>query len=238
MRSAGEGSKVRERRFGTSLRALLLMAIGAPFVIAAVPARAACSLTDLACVTQTVTETVEPVTEPVTEPVNEVTDPVTGTVGGVVDEVKGTVGPIVDEVPVPPQLPDPSLDVNQPTTGDSSAGPGPGTGPGAPPGDSGNGRSDPGTGRSAERPIPVQALVRDTFFISGVAPSPSSDVRIGPSPPAERTVLSLQDVVKGFAFPLALVLIVGAFLLVQDRLDRRDPRLALAPVGPDVLDFA
>jgi hypothetical protein len=24
---------------------------------------------------------------------------------------------------------------------------------------------------------------------------------------------------------------------VQDRLDRRDPRLALAPVGPDVLDF-
>ena len=36
---------------------------------------------------------------------------------------------------------------------------------------------------------------------------------------------------------VALVLIVGAFLLVQDRLDRRDPRLALAPVGPDVLGF-
>jgi hypothetical protein len=44
-------------------------------------------------------------------------------------------------------------------------------------------------------------------------------------------------VTAGFAFPVALVLIVGAFLLVQDRLDRRDPRLALAPVGPDVLDF-
>ena len=39
------------------------------------------------------------------------------------------------------------------------------------------------------------------------------------------------------AFPLALALIVGAFLLAQNRLDRRDPRLALAPVGPDVLDF-
>jgi hypothetical protein len=36
---------------------------------------------------------------------------------------------------------------------------------------------------------------------------------------------------------LALALIVGAFLLAQNRLDRRDPRLALAPVGPDVLDF-
>jgi hypothetical protein len=232
MRCAGVGSKARERRFGTSLRALLLMAIGTPFVIAAVPARATCPLTDLACVTGTVTETVDQVTEPVTEPVNEVTDPVTGTVGGVVDKVKDTVGPIVDEVPVPPQLPDPSLDVNQPTTGDSGSGPG----PGAPQGGSGNGSSDPGTGSSVERPIPVQALVGGTF-ISGVASSPSSDVRIGPSPPPERTI-SLEDVVKGFAFPLALVLIVGAFLLVQDRLDRRDPRLALAPVGPDVLDFA
>jgi len=215
------------------------MAIGAPFVIAAVPARAACPPTDLACVTQTVDQVTAPVTEPVTEPVNEVTDPVTGTVGGVVDKVKGTVGPIVDEVPVPPQVPNPSIDVNQPTTGDSGTGPGPGprTGPGAPPGDSGNGSSDPGTGSSVERPIPVQALVGGTF-ISGLDPSPSSDVRIGPSPPAERTVVSLEDVVKGFAFPLALLLIVGAFLLVQDRLDRRDPRLALAPVGPDVLEFA
>jgi hypothetical protein len=216
------------------------MAIGALFVIAAVPARAACPLTDLACVTGTVTETVDqvtaPVTAPVTEPVNEVTDPVTGTVGGVVDKVKDTVGPVVDEVPSSPQLPNPSIDVNQSTTGDSGAGPGPRTGPGAPRGDSGNGRSDPGTGSSVERPIPVQALVGGTF-ISGVAPSPSSDVGIGPSPPTERTVVSLEDVVKGFAFPLALVLIVGAFLLVQDRLDRRDPRLALAPVGPDVLDF-
>jgi hypothetical protein len=215
------------------------MAIGATFVIAAVPARAACPLTDLACVTGTVTETVDQVIEPVTEPVNEVTEPVTGIVGGVVDKVKDTVDPIVDEVPAPPQLPNPSIDVNQPTTADSGAAPGPGprTGPGAPPGHSGDGRSDPGTGNSVERPIPVQALVGGTF-ISSVAPSPSSDVRIGPSPPADRTVLSLEDVVKGFAFPMALVLIVGAFLIVQNRLDRRDPRLALAPVGPDVLDFA
>ena len=240
MISAAASSRARERTFGTSLRALLLLAIGASFVVAAAPAGAACPLTDPACtetVDQVTEPVIEPVTQPVTEPVNEVTDPVTGTVGGVVDKMKDTVDPIVDEVPVPPQLPDPSLDVNQPTTGDSGNGPGPRTGPGAPPGDSGNGSSDPGTGSSVERPIPVQALVGGTF-ISGAAPSPSSDVRIGPSPPADRTVLSLEDVVKGFAFPLALLIIVGAFLLVQDRLDRRDPRLALAPVGPDVLEFA
>jgi hypothetical protein len=243
MISAAASSTAREHTFGTSLRALLLLAIGASFVVAAAPAGAACPLTDPACVTETVDQVTEPVTEPVTgpvtQPVTEVTDPVVETVGGVVDKVKDTVGPIVDEVPEPPQLPNPSIDVNQPTTGDSGAGPcpGPRTGPGAPPGDSGNGRSDAGTGSSVERPIPVQALVRDTF-ISGIDPSTSSDVRVGPSPPTERTVVSLEDVVKGFVFPLALLLIVGAFLLVQDRLDRRDPRLALAPVGPDVLEFA
>lgn len=232
MRSAAASSRAREHPFGTSLRALLLLAIGGSFVVAAAPAGAACPLTDPTCVTETITETVDDVTEPVTE----VTDPVTGTIGGVVDDVKDTVGPIVDEVP--PQLPGPSINVTEPPTpGDSAVGPGPRTGPGAPPDDSGNGRSDPGSGSFVERTVPVQALVGGTF-VSGLDPSPGSDVRIGPSPPAERTGVSLENVVKGFAFPLALMLIVGAFLLVQDRLDRRDPRLALAPVGPDVLDFA
>ena len=209
------------------MRALLLLAIGAPFVIAAVPARAACALTDLACVTETV--------EPVTEPVNEVTDPVTGTVGGVVDKVKGTVGPIVDEVP---PLPDPPVNVPEPPTpGESNVTPGAQTESADTSGDSGNGRSDPVPGSLVEPTVPVQALVRDAF-VSGLDPGPGSDVRIGPSPPTERAGVSLQDLVTaGFAFPVALVLIVGAFLLVQDRLDRRDPRLALAPVGPDVLDF-
>jgi hypothetical protein len=32
------------------------------------------------------------------------------------------------------------------------------------------------------------------------------------------------------AFPLALALMVGAFLMVQNRIDRRDPKLALAPI--------
>ena len=230
MRSAAASSKARERRFGTSLRALLLLAIGASFVLAATPARAACALTDLACVTEPITETVDDVTEPITE----VTDQVPGTVGGVVDEVEDTVDPIVDEVT---PLPDPPIDATGPATpADTGVGPDPRTGPGTPPGDSGHGSSDPGPGGSIQRPIPVQALVGGAF-VSGLDPSPSSDVRMGPSPPAERTGVSLEDVVKGFAFPLGLVLIVGAFLLVQDRLDRRDPRLALAPVGPDVLDF-
>lgn len=229
MRSADVSSKAREHPFATSSRALLLLAIGGSFVIAAAPARAACALTDPACATGTVTATVAEVTEPVTE----VTDPVTETIGGV-DEVNDTVRPIVDEVP---QLPDPPVNVTDPPTPDESNAPGARTGSADPSGDSGHGRSDLVSGSLVEPTVPVQALVRDAF-VSGLDPGPGPDVRIGPSPPAERTGVSLQDLVTaGFAFPFALVLIVGAFLLVQDRLDRRDPRLALAPVGPDVLDF-
>ena len=234
MRSAVASSKAREHPFGTSLRALLLLAIGGSLVVAAAPARAACALTDLACATATVTEVTEPVTE-VTDPVTEVTDPGTEPVGGVVDEVTNTLRPIVDEAP---PLPGPPVNVPEPPTpGESNVTPGARTESADTSGDSGNGRSDPVSGSLVEPTIPVQALVRDAF-VSGLDPGPGSDVRIGPSPPTERGGVSLQDLVTaGFAFPVALVLIVGAFLLVQDRLDRRDPRLALAPVGPDVLDF-
>jgi hypothetical protein len=40
-------------------------------------------------------------------------------------------------------------------------------------------------------------------------------------------------VAEASAFPLLLLLLVLAFLIVQDRIDRRDPKLALAPVYPE-----
>jgi len=231
MRSAAASSRARGRTFGTSLRALLLLAIGASFVVAAAPARG-CPLTDPGCVIETVDDVVEPVTDPVVDqvdqvvdPVTEVTDPVVGTIGGVINGVEDTVGPIVDVTDPPAQ-------------GHSDVGPDPRTGPGAPPGDSGDRRSDVGSGSFVERPIPPPALVGGAFIPSLESVRPISDVRIGASPPTERSGVSFENVVKGLvAFPLALALIVGAFLLAQNRLDRRDPRLALAPVGPDVLDF-
>ena len=238
MRTAAASSNAREYPFGTSLRAFLLLAIGGSFVLAADPTAAACPLTDLACATGTVTETVDPVTEPVTEvtdpvvdqvdqvvdPVTEVTDPVVGTIGGVINGVEDTVDPIVDVTEPPAQ-------------GHSDVGSDPRPSPGAP-SDSGNGRSDVGSGSFVEPPIPPPALVGGEFIPSLDSVRPISDVRIGASPPTERSGVSFENVVKGLvAFPLALALIVGAFLLAQNHLDRRDPRLALAPVGPDVLDF-
>lgn len=48
------------------------------------------------------------------------------------------------------------------------------------------------------------------------------------------------EAVKRFAFPILLSFLVAAFMLVQDRVDRRDPKLALAAVDPeqDWLSFA
>jgi hypothetical protein len=39
--------------------------------------------------------------------------------------------------------------------------------------------------------------------------------------------------VRKVAFPFLLLLVVVAFLMIQDRIDRRDPKLALAPVYPE-----
>ncbi len=46
------------------------------------------------------------------------------------------------------------------------------------------------------------------------------------------------EVAKRLAFPLALLLIVMVFLLVHHRIDRREPKLAIAPVAVDLTRFA
>jgi len=46
----------------------------------------------------------------------------------------------------------------------------------------------------------------------------------------DRVAEGLADAAKRFAFPLAVAALVAAFLIVQGRIDRRDPKLAAAPV--------
>jgi hypothetical protein len=176
-------------------------------------------------VIDSVEEIVDPpteITDPVQEEVTEVTDPVVGTVGGLVDNVDETVGPIIDEVGAP--VPGPSVEIIEPAS--------PGVSPVDPPTE----RVDVGRSSFVGRTVPIPALAGSPF-VPNLELSSADEARIGPTPPAERSGLSLEDVVKGLTFPLALALIVGAFLLAQDRIDRRDPRLALAPLGPDILPF-
>jgi hypothetical protein len=235
-RSASSSSKARERRSCVPKRAVVVLAVGASFMVMAPAARADCSLAATSCVIDTVEEVVDPATEigdPVPEEVTEVTDPVVGTVGGlvdnvdeavdpIIDDVEETVGPIIDEVGAP--VPGPSVEIIEPAS--------PGVSPADPPTE----RVDVGRSSFVGRTVPVPALAGSPF-VPNLELSSADEARIGPTPPAERSGLSLEDVVKGLTFPLALALIVGAFLLAQDRIDRRDPRLALAPLGPDILPF-
>ena len=224
--SASSSSRARERRSRVPRRAVLVLAAGASFLVTAPAARADCSLAATSCVIDTVEEVVDPATEitdPVPEEVTEVTDPVVGTVVGLADNVVDeTVGPIVDEVGAP--APGSSVEMNEPPA------------PGAPSDDPPTERVDVGRNSFVGRTVPVPALAGSPF-LPNLELSSADEARIGPTPPAERSGLSLEDVVKGLTFPLALALIVGAFLLAQNRIDRRDPRLALAPLGPDILPF-
>jgi hypothetical protein len=235
-RSASSSSKARERRSCVPKRAVVVLAVGASFMVMAPAARADCSLAATSCVIDTVEEVVDPATEigdPVPEEVTEVTDPVVGTDGGlvdnvdeavdpIIDDVEETVGPIIDEVGAP--VPGSSVEIIEPAS------------PGVPPVDPPTERVDVGRSSFVGRTVPVPALAGSPF-LPNLELSSADEARIGPTPPAERSGLSLEDVVKGLTFPLALALIVGAFLLAQDRIDRRDPRLALAPLGPDILPF-
>jgi hypothetical protein len=248
MRSASSSSKAEEGLSCVPKRAVVVLAVGAFFMVMAPAARADCSLAGPSCVIATVEEVVDPATEitdPILEEVTEVTDPVEETVGGlvdnvveetvgpiideveetvgpIIDEVEETVGPIIDEVGAP--VPGPSVEVIEPPS------------PGVPSVDPPTERVDVGRSGFVEPTVPVPALVGSPF-VPNLELSSTDEARIGPTPPAERSGLSLEDVVKGLTFPLALALIVGAFLLAQDRIDRRDPRLALAPLGPDILPF-
>jgi hypothetical protein len=58
---------------------------------------------------------------------------------------------------------------------------------------------------------------------------PGGETRPQPSPfvLAGRLV---KEVSEKVAFPIALLFVVGIFLMIQDRIDRKDPKLALAPV--------
>jgi hypothetical protein len=114
---------------------------------------------------------------------------------------------------------------------------GPGTaagGPGAPvPGDhpilSGPG-ADPKPGAAFTRAVPeaVKKGAREVArFASGIPGAiPGTDV-----PKAIKNIVG-QTITKP-QLPLALFVIVLLFLLVQNRIDRRDPKLAAAPVDAE-----
>lgn len=216
-------------------------------VMFAAPA-GACDVLDVACVEDTagsVTETVEDTVEDAAETVDETVEETTETVDEIVENVtgeteetvEGTVSPVIGQTdgviggPTQPTVPGVDLDPVPPRTVDDPA----------PPGSGGTGNGSDGDGSGVG---------------DGPAGTPSGGV-VGPfaldppalgGAPAIENTLEPRGFLGGFAgaagaiasliaFPLALALLVFLFVAFQDRLDGRDPKLALAATSPDVLRF-
>ena len=111
---------------------------------------------------------------------------------------------------------------------------------------------------AATAPAPVADVTADAAATSaqptGAAPKATPSTTVRPrtnlrspatteaplaapeSSPATESVRALEiasTVAKKSTLPMSLLLVVVIFLLVQDRMDRNDPKLALAPVYPD-----
>jgi hypothetical protein len=225
------------------------------FLIALTPAPALaadCGLLGTSCVVDTVEETaggaVSTVQETVDQTVDEVVtvvdetvDTVVAVVEETVDTVKKTTDKVVDTVDDTVDTVDDTVQALDPVV------------PAPPDGDSEQGANDPSGGgsrsdaepavvrpnRPNRRPAPTLERV---VLVSGTSPASDTVIVTGtvstsPFDPLEPFAASLPDVARALAFPLVLVGLVLGFVAVQNRLDRKDPKLALATTTPDVLTF-
>jgi hypothetical protein len=206
-----------------ALVTLALAAAGQP------SAMAACPPLDVDCRLDEVIDTgeglVDDVIDPIETPVDDIVDPI---VDPIVDDVFDTVDDIVGGGPA--DLPDPI-----------GGGDGGGThvaGPPAPHGRPGAHRPTLAEERGAvvagRRPDgPGIATGPTISSASGFAPLVTPDRASG-----DRAGEVLGGVARSLAIVLALFGLAVAFVAFQDRLDRSDPRLALAPVESDDVEFA
>jgi hypothetical protein len=87
-------------------------------------------------------------------------------------------------------------------------------------------------GRDPDGPGSTRTFELIVSAAPGIAPSGQVDRTFG-----QRFGDALGGVARSLAIVLALFGLAVAFVAVQDRLDRNDPRLALAPVDSDVVEF-
>ena len=228
-----ELSKVRLRAlFALPLLALLLLGGRAE----------ACPLTNPNCIVKEVDKTAKDAVQDVqdaaddaqkevTDTANEAVEDVDQTVDNVQETVDETINPDGGSTPPPPPPPEEEDPVDPP------------------PGETDDPRArirDRGEERRGQERGPRDAA-GDERREQGLGPAPL-DPPDGPSaviqPAAEvgedeeRSLgESAIEAAKDFAFPLLLTVLVGAFLAVQHRVDRHEPKLVLAPVDHEFLSF-
>jgi hypothetical protein len=206
---------------------LFTLAIAAPGVSFA---HAACPPQDLVCLGEEAVGTgqraaddsIGPVDTPVDDTVGPVTDAVDAVTGDVLDRVKDLLGGA-------------GVDPTDPIGGGGGGGThhprgrgSQGTSNQAPPhAGAPNGRIPGGRGPHASTG-------------SGQAPAePAPSLVRGPATaPRDRFDTVLDGVARSLAIVLTLFGLAVGFVAIQDRLDRNDPRLALAPVESEIVEFA
>jgi hypothetical protein len=182
-------------------------------------AHAACPPQDLVCLGEEAVGTGQHVVDDTVAPVTDAVDAVTG-------DVLGRVKDLLDGVGVDP--PDP-------------IGGGGGGGTHHPPGRGSKGTSNqaPPHGGAPNGRIP-DGRGLDASTGSGPAPAePAPSLVRGPATASgDRFDTVLEGVARSLAIVLTLFGLAVGFVAIQDRFDRNDPRLALAPVESDIVEFA
>jgi hypothetical protein len=167
-----------------------------------------------------------------------------GTVKDVVDTLTGTAKPIVD---------DPQGTVDKILNPDDIDLPGGGGGGDDPPGGGGPARGGrPDGGHDIYRPPGGSHAGRGSRFQPWAGPRAAHPRSAGssfdplPNPTAPTKEPIFQDqvaeavhvVAQSLGVVLALLALAAGFVMVQNRLDRRDPKLALAPVETEMMGFS
>jgi hypothetical protein len=191
-------------------------------LLSAAPAAAdPCALTDPECVTDSLKATVDTVEETVGstgETIEGTAQEASQTVDETATEVVGQVGKVIDGLL--------------------------GKEGGTDPGGRGDGKDEPGAGRHAGKggrgakgSVTGRIEPRDPSVTSFPTQGAVSRGPVGTSTEEDRAGGTIGTAAKQLAFPVLLATIVLGFLVIQNRLDRKDPRLASAPLGPELLTF-
>jgi hypothetical protein len=193
-------------------------------------AHATCPPLDLVCLGQETVDTghgaVDDTVGPIDTPGDETIAPVTDTTDPALSEIQDRLDEILGEVGVDP--PDPIGGGGGGGTHPSGHGNG-GSPNHAPRNDGASHRRNPGLGPHASTGASVASSPQ----------GPGAAVLRDPDPTAgERFGAALEGVARSLAIVLALFGLAVGFVAIQDRLDRNDPRLALAPVESDIVEFA
>jgi hypothetical protein len=196
------------------------LGLGSFLFLAAPAALAECPLTDPLCVVESSIETELP-PPPSLPPIPDDVGKALEGAKGEVDKVVGQVTETIDEL-------------LNPAGKDPGGGGGGGDDGGSvkqPPGAPGGGRTGSPEGRLTGPDFPGSRLTTP-------ANVPTTPAAFKDQPgPLGRIGEAAVEAAKRLGFPLALAVIVMAFAMIQNYLDRKDPKLALAPVGPEVMRF-